>query len=119
LATNISSLAEYDTFRNRNSSVEMSLKLSKIKLLELDKKLTNIIENEDLSQNVSVSFLTGGEDVTFQSTLARELSFCIHHSYHHCHTMKVIASNNGFGDSCPSNFGIAPSTEEHIRQEKA
>ena len=70
----------------------------------------NILQMENLHQCIQVSFLTGGTEVEFESTLARELSFCLHHSYHHCASMKLIAFNNGFREAVPSGFGVAPST---------
>ena len=34
----------------------------------------------------------------------------MHHAYHHCASMKLIAQNNGFLEAVPDGFGIAPST---------
>ena len=66
-----------------------------------------------IDQELSVSFLTGGEEISYQSTLGRELSFCIHHAYHHCASMKMIAEDGGFGHAVPIGFGVAPSTAEN------
>ena len=110
VTSNFKSVSSYDTFRNRNSTLETSLEISKTKLDELEQQTMHILKMENLHQCIQVSFLTGGTEVEFESTLARELSFCLHHSYHHCASMKLIAFNNGFREAVPSGFGVAPST---------
>ena len=110
VTSNFKSVSSYDTFRNRNSTLETSLEISKTKLDELEQQTMHILQMENLHQCIQVSFLTGGTEVEFESTLARELSFCLHHSYHHCASMKLIAFNNGFREAVPSGFGVAPST---------
>ena len=109
------SLPRYDIYRNRESTIETSLEQAKSSILDLDADLQqllfeNKLESHQMSQKINVSFLTGGEETIFQSTIGRELSFCIHHAYHHCASMKLIAQNNGFLEAVPDGFGIAPST---------
>ena len=58
----------------------------------------------------TISFFTGGEEICYQSTFGRELNFCVHHAYHHCASMKMIAEDGGFGHAVPIGFGVAPST---------
>ena len=114
LTSRLQDVHAYDQYRNRNSAVETSLDAAKTTLLELETRVSRIVQHEDLAQPIRVSFLTGGTDVLFESTLGRELSFCMHHAYHHCASMKMIASKNGFAEACPKDFGIAPSTAEYI-----
>ena len=109
------SLPRYDIYRNRESTIETSLEQAKSSILDLDADLQqllfeNKLESHQMSQKINVSFLTGGEETIFQSTIGRELSFCMHHAYHHCASMKLIAQNNGFLEAVPDGFGIAPST---------
>ena len=109
------SLPRYDIYRNRESTIETSLDQAKSSILDLDADLQqllfeNKLESHQMSQKINVSFLTGGEETIFQSTIGRELSFCMHHAYHHCASMKLIAQNNGFLEAVPDGFGIAPST---------
>ena len=109
------SLPRYDIYRNRESTIETSLGQAKSSILDLDADLQqllfeNKLDNYQMSQKINVSFLTGGEETIFQSTIGRELSFCMHHAYHHCASMKLIAQNNGFLEAVPDGFGIAPST---------
>ena len=131
------SLPRYDIYRNRESTIETSLGQAKSSILDLDADLQqllfenkleshqmsqkinvsfltggeeNKLESHQMSQKINVSFLTGGEETIFQSTIGRELSFCMHHAYHHCASMKLIAQNNGFLEAVPDGFGIAPST---------
>ena len=114
VTSNFDSVSSYDTFRNRNSTLETSLEISKTKLDELEQRTKHIINNENLNQCIQVSLFTGGTEVEFESTLARELSFCLHHSYHHCASMKLIAFNNGFREAVPTGFGVAPSTAVYL-----
>ena len=113
------SLPRYDIYRNRESTIETSLEQAKSSILDLDADLQqllfeNKLESHQMSQKINVSFLTGGEETIFQSTIGRELSFCMHHAYHHCASMKLIAQNNGFLEAVPDGFGIAPSTASFL-----
>ena len=112
-----SSTHRYDVFRNRESDVETSLSAAKTSILSLDHTIQTLLteqpkvkETDILSTSVKVTFLTGGQETMFDSNIARELNFCLHHAYHHCASIKIIAQNNGFDKAIPDMFGIAPST---------
>ena len=54
VTSNFDSVSSYDTFRNRNSTLETSLEISKTKLDELEQRTKHIINNENLNQCIQV-----------------------------------------------------------------
>jgi uncharacterized damage-inducible protein DinB len=68
----------------------------------------------DLASPVRVSVMLTGDGVLAQlgSTLGRELAFAAHHAVHHHAMMEAIARE--FGVASPCDFGLAPSTVNHV-----
>ena len=50
----------------------------------------------------------GKPPITMRSTVARELSFVVHHTIHHCALMALLVEWQG--GRVPHGFGVAPST---------
>jgi uncharacterized damage-inducible protein DinB len=56
------------------------------------------------------------EDVTMQSSLYRELGFCLEHSIHHLALVKTGLKELNCLELIDKNFGVAPSTLRHQKQ---
>uniref|UniRef100_A0A7S3K5R6 DinB-like domain-containing protein n=1 Tax=Aureoumbra lagunensis TaxID=44058 RepID=A0A7S3K5R6_9STRA len=75
----------------------------------------NALENDDsiLTRSVFAQFASEeGMYMDIESTVARELSFVVHHAYHHLAMIRLIALNHlKFTEAdLPPNLGRAPAT---------
>jgi len=61
--------------------------------------------------------LRGGEPVSARSTVARELNYVVAHAIHHYALIAVIAGISGI--RLPREFGVAPSTLNHLDRRAA
>lgn len=66
---------------------------------------------EPLQVTYSVGYGTPGPD-TMVSTVGREIAFAVSHAVHHYAIVRLLAE--GFGTKLPADFGVAPSTLNHL-----
>lgn len=93
------------TIINFNARGEQSSESASVSPLALSRFWT--------SSSFSPPLNTQGESEGFPSTLARELAFATHHAIHHHAIIKMIATSIDY--KLPSEFGVAPSTQNFIR----
>ncbi len=64
------------------------------------------------------SLADNGEEPDWSgSTVQRELQFLVSHTVHHCALIKLILRQHGFNPGV--EFGLAPSTQGHLRRQTA
>ncbi|MBX7242164.1 MAG: hypothetical protein K1X92_10480 [Bacteroidia bacterium] len=104
--------------RSRNTSVENDKSLAVNTL----KHWSDIIEKMNLNKKVllvnNFSLETEEDDICTETTLIRELVYAIEHAIHHLAIIKIGASQS-FGLSFSSDFGVAPSTIRHYKQQQS
>ncbi len=72
---------------------------------------SNDVLAEPLRVTYSVGYGTNGPD-TMTSTVGREIAFSVSHAVHHFAIVRLIAET--FGTKLPADFGVAPSTLNHL-----
>lgn len=78
---------------------DVAVRLARLDTLDLDSRMHARVEVE------------GEPTVWAESSPARELSFLVSHTVHHCALIGVICRANGV--PVPRDFGVAPSTLRH------
>jgi hypothetical protein len=101
-------VVDYDS-RERDTRVEIDRTLAWSLLLSARRRVGTLPESL-LARPVVVRtrMHDGMAPMEVLSTLARELSFVIAHTIHHCATIAILAGVKP--DSLPDRFGLAPST---------
>jgi len=82
---------------------------------KIEAKLNAINDNKMLKIKANYTE-ESEEDVCMQSSLYRELGFCLEHSIHHLALVKTGLKELNCLDLIDKNFGIAPSTLRHQKQ---
>lgn len=104
----------YD-LRVRGGTLEHDMDEAKKRISNLSEMLNQV--QADCGLPVQAHFMLDGQgqEVQFNSTLARELGFVAHHAIHHMAMIKVIAIHHvGLASKdLPEDFGRAPSTLHH------
>ena len=112
----VSGTVDYNK-RNRHSKVELSPEAATHKWLEIEHWLVGIcqLSGEFPLTVICETSLQQSENLSSQSTLARELIFVSSHAIHHFSLLAVIASLQGRESA--NNFGVAPTTASYLRQQ--
>jgi len=106
----------YD-LRVRGGTLEKDFDLSRQRILDVMATFEHISQagEEICSLPVDAHFnlsANSGAEITFSSTIGRELGFVLHHAIHHLAMVRIICLNTIGIEECelPSGFGRAPST---------
>jgi hypothetical protein len=100
---------DYDR-RNRNRELETDLIAARAVTCELLLRFT-ALDSQALSARYKVLYSVGYSDDEAQqidTTLAREVAFCVSHAIHHFAIIKLVCAH--FDLRLPAVFGVAPST---------
>ncbi|KAG1438195.1 hypothetical protein G6F56_012746 [Rhizopus delemar] len=105
---------DYDK-RNRDTPAENDLLVAKSRLIELQK---TVQENNKVPLDTPITLIAtidskDSQKHQFQSSFGRELFYCCIHAIHHYASIKAICIE--FGLSVPYEFGVAPSTLQHLQ----
>ncbi|MFZ1561687.1 MAG: hypothetical protein WAT37_17260 [Saprospiraceae bacterium] len=103
----------YDS-RERNIQLETDMKFA---IFTLNKMITNLevipVKNQiKLFGNYCIE---NNDALTIDSSIERELVYCLEHAIHHMALIKVATIDQGLSDILNENFGIAPSTIRNRR----
>ena len=110
---NAKSTVSYDE-RQRNLLLETSISYTSSTIeLVLDK-----IDELDFSQNIQLKQLVNNETYYVNSTIGRELIYCIDHSIHHFAIIKMALENCFPKIDLSNDFGIAYSTLKYNSENK-
>jgi hypothetical protein len=105
--------------RRRNPQMENSVACARLVTEGLIDELGRL-SRETLRQECAVTYSVAygeKEDEAVRSNLAREVMFCVGHAIHHYAILKLLCA--GVGVKLPYEFGIAPSTLQHLEIETA
>jgi hypothetical protein len=100
---------DYDD-RERNESLENSRDAARRATQYLLGSL-QLLTARDVDAPCSVAYSVGYRDATalsIQSTVAREISYCVSHAIHHFAIIRLVCAE--LGVRLPETFGVAPST---------
>ena len=100
---------DYDR-RSRARELETDLSAARKRTCELLALFTTL-DSDALSDRYTVLYSVGyssDEAQQIDTTLAREVAFCVSHAIHHFAIIKLVCAH--FSISVPDVFGIAPST---------
>lgn len=103
--------------RRRNPQLENSVVCARLVTEGLIDELGGL-SRETLQQDCAVTYSVAygeKEDEAVRSNLAREIMFCVGHAIHHYAILKLLCA--GFGVKLPYEFGVAPSTLQHLETE--
>src|SRR6266700_7533174 len=105
--------------RRRNAQLESSVTCARLITEGLIDELGGL-SCEILQRECAVTYSVGygeTEAEAVRSNLAREVMFCVGHAIHHYAILRLLCA--GVGMRLPSEFGVAPSTLEHLETEAA
>lgn len=101
----------YDN-RIRNILIETNREYAISIIEEMVKKLT--LEDQDYSLILEGNFCSKGKNlIQIQSSLFRELAYCLEHSIHHQALIKIALMELNKEDIISDSFGLAPATIRH------
>ena len=103
-----SGVINYDK-RKRQKELETETELSISKISKIITKLENI--SEDRTLEVKANFGTSSnQDFTLNSSVYRELGYCLEHSVHHQALIKTALQEHQCLELITKSFGVAAST---------
>lgn len=107
----ISARINYDN-RPRNIEIETDKFVSILIINEIIEKLQLINEDCDLKIEINLSDKTRNKS-DLNTSLFRELAYCLEHSIHHQALIKVALIEMKLAHKIDKYFGVAPSTIRH------
>ena len=103
--------------RRRNAQLESSVTCARLVTEGLIDELGGL-SGEILQRECAVTYSVGygeTEAEAVRSNLAREVMFCVGHAIHHYAILRLLCA--GVGIQLPYEFGVAPSTLKHLKNE--
>jgi uncharacterized damage-inducible protein DinB len=99
----------YDN-RKRQKAIEQNSRLCLEKINEIIDGLNSIPHHKALKVEANFSEIDSGTNIVMDSSLQRELGYCLEHSVHHQALIKTALKEHGCLGLIEENFGIAAST---------
>lgn len=103
---------DYDT-RNRGTSVETDIDTARDTIKAQIDRLAK--DRRDIEMDVSIQVDGSGTRVDAKSSLVREMAYVLSHTIHHNAMIAGIVTSRGL--DLPEDFGYAPSTIKHQREQ--
>jgi hypothetical protein len=100
-------LVNYDK-RERNNAIENGLMFALASIDEIDFHLRHI--HEDSFLELEANFGQNNQQMKINSSLYRELAYCLEHSIHHQALIKIALIEQQCGGLVGNDFGVAPAT---------
>lgn len=103
--------------RERGGALETDIAMA-IQTMHQVHNWISLLDDQELTVAVTVNADVGIGDIKLMqvpSTLGRELMFCCSHAIHHYAVLKSIYQ--ALGGQVSPNFGLAPSTANHLRSQ--
>jgi hypothetical protein len=101
-------IVDYDA-RKRDMNIENFVRIAIATIEEINEKIAQI----NSSKNIKISFdfsIENQEKQWIDSSIYREMAFCLEHSIHHQALIKVATFTLEIDHLIDSNFGLAPAT---------
>lgn len=107
-------VVSYDN-RQRLFDMETNTEIVNAWIESIESKLKSINTNKPIAIKANYTE-ESDKEVIMQSSLYRELGFCLEHSIHHLAMVKTALKELNCLDLIDKNFGVAPSTLRHQKQ---